>query len=85
MLNYNIHTLCNITFIVSLGLICGAGASALAIVYSPIVAVIVMGCVTFMQVPYSAYKEIRIVKLPSEYFVLLLLMNLYNDVCGTLP
>jgi len=53
------------TTIVSLGLICGAGASALAIVYSPIVAVIVMGCVTFLQVPYSAYKEIRIVKLPT--------------------
>jgi len=40
-------------------------ASAASIVFAPVVAVIVMGAVVVANVPYAAYKEFRIVKLPG--------------------
>ena len=40
-------------------------ASAASIVFAPVVAVIVMAAVAVANVPYAAYKEFRIVKLPG--------------------
>lgn len=49
----------------SLGLMVGAAASVASMVVSPAVAVFVMAGVCIANVPYAAYKEFRIVKLPA--------------------
>lgn len=46
----------------------GVVASAASIVFAPVVAVIVMAAVVVANVPYAAYKEFRIVKLPGMCF-----------------
>jgi len=53
------------TAVVTLGLGAGVAASAASIVFAPVVAVIVMASVLFANVPYAAYKEVRIIKLPA--------------------
>lgn len=57
----------SLSFAVSVGLVVGAVASGGAMAIAPAVAVFVMGGVAIANIPYSAYKEIGIMKLPSKY------------------
>lgn len=59
-INFTMH-------IVTLGLGAGVAASAASIVFAPVVAVIVMSSILFANVPYAAYKEVRIIKLPGKF------------------
>ena len=59
------HTVC-------LALAIGTAAAVGSMILSPAIAVFVMAGVSIVNVPYSAYKEIRIIKLPgkcSKYWV----------------
>lgn len=47
------------------GLGCGVAASAAAMVLSPVIAIFVMGGLTIANVPYAAFKERAIGKVPS--------------------
>ena len=68
LLNQTLYTNYNIPS-VSLGLMFGAVVSTGAIITAPVVAVIIMAGACIVNVPYSAYKEFRIVKLPGEYML----------------
>ncbi|KAL7548786.1 hypothetical protein ACHAWF_012044 [Thalassiosira exigua] len=50
---------------VSLGLAVGAAASLGAIAISPVIAVFVMAGICIVNIPYSAYKEYEMIKLPA--------------------
>ena len=48
----------------------GAAASVASMVLSPAVAVFIMAGVCIANVPYAAYKEIKIVKFPGRCHIL---------------
>mmetsp|Transcript_31782 Transcript_31782/g.57527 ORF Transcript_31782/g.57527 Transcript_31782/m.57527 type:complete len:381 (+) Transcript_31782:25-1167(+) len=53
------------TAAVCLALAIGTAAAAGSMILSPAIAVFVMAGISIVNVPYSAYKEIRIIKLPA--------------------